>query len=348
MGTSSSPSDPLSRILDSLDRVVIGYRQEKRIILASLLANGHVLLEGVPGIAKTTLVRALSKSLGLLNEQVTLNGVTYRGFSRIQFTPDLMPSDITGSLVFNPKTREFEPKLGPIFAYFVLADEINRATPRTQSALLEAMQERSVTIGNVTYLLERREAGKFFFVAATQNPVEQEGTYPLPEAQLDRFIARVIMGYPDSLEEEKRVLKLHDRLEEPLYDVEKVADPKDVIEAQNQVATVRVGEDILEYITLLTRLTRPEFLPQVGEYFELGVSPRGGIYLMKLSKAWAYLHGRMEVSKEDVEAMLFPAFNHRVIPKLERVVEYEEEVGRFSARYKVIMDGLMLVRKAVK
>ncbi len=347
MGTSSSLTR-IKKVLEALDRSVIGYRLEKKIVVASLLARGHVLLEGVPGIAKTTLVRALSKSLGLLGEKVTVNGVEFSGFSRIQFTPDLMPSDVTGSLVFNPRTRDFEPRLGPIFAYFVLADEINRATPRTQSALLEAMQERSVTIGNKTYFLEDRSRGKFFFVAATQNPVEQEGTYPLPEAQLDRFVTRVVMGYPESVEEEREILKLHEgRIEEPLQEVMKVADPEDVIRAQDEVVRVKVSEEVLEHVTLLTRLTRPEFLPQVGEFFELGVSPRGGIHLLKLSKAWAYLSGRGEVRKEDVNAMLFPAFNHRVVPRLEKVVEYEEEGGRFSARYRVIREGLEVVRKAV-
>ncbi len=210
------------------------------------------------------------------------------------------------------------------------------------------MQERSVTIGGKTYRLEDRSNGKFFFVAATQNPVEQEGTYPLPEAQLDRFVARVIIGYPESVEEEKEVLRLHEgRLEEPLQEIEQVAAPEDVISAQEEVARVGVGEEVLEHVTLLTRLTRPELLPQVGEYFELGVSPRGGIYLLKLSKAWAYLNGREEVTKEDVNAMLFPAFNHRVIPKLERVVEYEEEGSRLSARYKVIREGLDLVRRSL-
>ncbi len=335
-------------VMRSLDKVVVGYKREKRIILASLLANGHVLLEGVPGIAKTTMIRALSKAFGLLGEEVTVDGVTYRGFSRIQFTPDLMPSDITGSLIFNPKTRDFEPRLGPIFSFFVLADEINRATPRTQSALLEAMQERSVTIGRQTYRLEVRDKGKFFFVAATQNPVEQEGTYPLPEAQLDRFIARIILGYPESVEEEKEILRLHDeRLTEPLNELRPVASPKDVVDAQEEVARVKADEGILEYVALLTRLTRPELLPQVGEFFELGASPRGGIYLLRLAKAWAYLQGRDEVRREDVDAMLFPAFNHRVIPKLEKVVEYEEEVGKYSARYRVIMDGLNLVRRSV-
>ncbi|MGC9096867.1 MAG: AAA family ATPase, partial [Infirmifilum sp.] len=261
-----------AEIVKGLDKAIVGYYFEKRLVLASLLAGGHVLLEGVPGIAKTTLVKALARLLNLLGREEMINGVPYKGFTRIQFTPDLMPSDITGTLVYNPQTREFEVKFGPIFAYIVLADEINRATPRTQSALLEAMQERQVTIGEKTYRLEARENSKFFLVAATQNPVEQEGTYPLPEAQLDRFAARIIMGYPQTLEEERAIVKLHSaRMSEPLEDLEPCADPEWVVRAQSHVAEqVRADEEVINYTASIVRLTRPEVSDLASEYFELG------------------------------------------------------------------------------
>jgi len=333
-----------------LDSVIVGYRLEKRLVLASLLAGGHALLEGVPGIAKTTLVKALARLLGLLGREEVIEGVPYRGFSRIQFTPDLMPSDVTGTLVYNPQTRDFEVKFGPIFAYVVLADEINRATPRTQSALLEAMQERQVTIGDRTYKLEVRERGKFFFVAATQNPVEQEGTYPLPEAQLDRFAVRVVMGYPETLEEERAIVKLHaSRMTEPLEDLEPRADPLWVVEAQRCVAErVAADDEVVNYAAAIVRLTRPEVSELAAEYFELGASPRAAIALLRVAKAWALLDARSHVTTRDVDDVLFAVLNHRVLPRLDRVVEYEEKHGRYAARYRVIAEGLEAARKAAK
>lgn len=338
------------KVLEALDKVVVGYKHEKKLMLAALLARGHVLLEGVPGIAKTTLVRALARALGVPRESITINGVPFRGFVRIQFTPDLMPSDVTGSLIYNPATREFEPKLGPIFAYIVLADEINRATPRTQAALLEAMQEKQVTIGGCTYALEDLGNGKFFMVAATQNPVEQEGTYPLPEAQLDRFIIRMIMGYPETLEEEKLILKLHaEKIREPVEGLEAVTNPSWVIQAQKYVASkIEVPERTLDYITRLVRFTRPEQLPQAREFFELGASPRGAIALLRMAKAWAFINGSLEADIEDVDAVLYPTLNHRVIPRIEKVLEAEEKYGRYSARYIIIAEGLEFVRKNAK
>jgi len=339
-----------AEVVRSLDRVVVGYHREKRLVLACLLASGHVLLEGVPGVAKTTLARALARLLGLLGQEVVIDGVPFRGFSRIQFTPDLMPSDVTGSLVYNPQTRDFEVRFGPIFAYVVLADEINRATPRTQSALLEAMQERQVTIGRRTYRLEMRERGKFLFVIATQNPVEQEGTYPLPEAQLDRFAARVLIGYPSTLEEERAIVKLHAlRLGEPLEDLEPCADPLWVVSAQGAAAErVAVDDDVVNYVATLVRLTRPEVNELAREYFELGASPRAAIALLKVAKAWALLSGRDRVTVGDVDEVLFAVLNHRVVPRLDRVVEYEEKYGRYAARYKVVEEGLELVRKSAR
>jgi MoxR-like ATPase len=335
-------------ILRQLDRAVVGYPDEKRIVLATLLANGHVLLEGVPGIAKTTLVKALGKTLGLSEkDKFTINGVPFVGFSRIQFTPDLMPADITGSQIFNVASREFETRFGPIFAYIVLADEINRAVPRTQSALLQAMQEREATIGGKTYRLEDREAGKFFFVLATQNPVEQEGTYPLPEAQLDRFMVRVFMGYPSSLEEERKISELHlYRLTEPLEDLEKVVEPAWIIAAQEYIArNVKVDSSTLNYAVSLVRATRPETFDSISRYFELGASPRATIALLRLSKVLAALRGSETVTVEDIDQASYYVLNHRVIPNLETVIE---RGGGFKARLSVISEGLELARKVAR
>ncbi len=338
---------PAERILRGLDRAVIGYHTEKRLLLASLLARGHVLLEGVPGVAKTTMVRALAKLLGVLGVEQVIGGVRYRGYTRIQFTPDLMPGDVTGSLIYNPHTLDFEPRLGPIFAYIVLADEINRATPRTQSALLEAMQERQVSIGGRTYPLERPEQGKFFFVAATQNPVEQEGTYPLPEAQLDRFAARIIVSYPSSLEEEKNILRLHaGRLSEPLEDLEPVATPRWVVEAQRRAASIPVPEGVLDYITLLVRLTRPASNPEIVRLLEMGASPRAGIMLMRVSQALAMLDGSRAVERRHVDEALFPVLNHRVVPRLEAILERDKP--HHEARYEVLTEALEAVREAAR
>ncbi len=333
------------RILEGMRKAIIGYDEEVKLILISLLANGHVLLEGVPGVAKTTMARALTRLLGLSEkETIMINGIPYKGFSRIQFTPDLMPSDIIGSLVYNPKTLDFEPRLGPIFAYIVLADEINRATPRTQSAMLQAMQEREVTIGGKTYPLEDRGHNKFFFVIATQNPIEQEGTYPLPEAQLDRFLMRIIVGYPESLEEEKEILKLHSmRLGEPIEELEPVVDPEWVVRSQEIIAgEISVPEDMLDYIARLVRMTRPEIMEPVSKYFELGLSPRAGIALMKAAKAHAAIRGSETVEQVDVNNVFFHIANHRVIPNMETIIEYG---GTASARMRVIREGIDFILK---
>ncbi len=335
-------SEGARAILRELSRVVVGYDEELKLVLAALVAGGHVLLEGVPGVAKTTMAKGLARLLGLDGLETTLDGAPFRGWSRVQFTPDLLPSDVTGSLVFNPATREFEPRFGPVFCYLLLADEINRAIPRTQSALLQAMQEREVTIGGRTYRLEDLDRGKFFFVIATQNPVEQEGTYPLPEAQLDRFLMRVIVGYPSSMEVEKEVYRLHlYRATEPVEDLEPMVEPGWAARARVAVAReVRVPEHVLEVAVRLVRLTRPEVYEPISRYFELGASPRAGISLLKAAKAYAALEGRDEVRLEDLEAVAFPVLNHRLLPNTERVVELSVSGRRFTARYEVVKEGL--------
>ncbi|MEM0380710.1 MAG: AAA family ATPase [Desulfurococcaceae archaeon] len=339
--------DKTNDIISEISRAIIGYREEIKLILAALLANGHVLLEGVPGIAKTTIARALTRVLGL-NERETYvkSNIPFKGFSRIQFTPDLMPSDITGSLIFNPVTRSFEPRLGPVFSYIVLADEINRATPRTQSAMLQAMQEREVTIGDKTYQLEIRSEGKFFFVIATQNPIEQEGTYPLPEAQLDRFTMRIIINYPRSLEDELNIYKLHAyRLAEPVNELEQIVTPDWVIEAQNTISEKIVVPDIiLDYVARIIRSTRPEVLESVRKYFELGASPRAGIMLVRVAKVLAAMRGSERVEAVDVEKAVFHVLNHRVIPNIDLIIEYG---GDFAARIRVIDEGLKYVIKSI-
>ncbi|MEB3773994.1 MAG: AAA family ATPase [Desulfurococcales archaeon] len=335
----------VGEVLKGLDSVVVGYRREKEILVASLLADGHVLLEGVPGIAKTTMVKALARLMNLNpNEWLEFDGLRYKGFSRIQFTPDLLPGDVTGSLIFNPRDRRFEPHFGPVFTFLLLADEINRAVPRTQSALLEAMQERQVTIGDTTYPLEIRDKGKWFLVVATQNPVEQEGTYPLPEAQLDRFMARILFSYPETLEEEKNILRLHSSgLVEPVTRLEPVVEPSWLIGAQEAVASHPVPDGVIDYITRLVRATRPEIYKPAARYFTLGASPRAGIALLRASRALSVIRGEDAVSIESVKDMVFHILNHRLIPNNDTLVEYEEEHGIYHAKIELIRDGISYI-----
>jgi len=335
----------IEEVYRQLNKAVIGYDEEKRIIVASLLANGHVLLEGVPGIAKTTLAKALARCLGLSESTTHIyNDIIYKGFSRIQFTPDLMPADIIGTMVFNPSTKSFDIRLGPVFTYILLADEINRAIPRTQSALLQAMQEREVTIGGKTYPLEIRSQGKFFFVIATQNPIEQEGTYPLPEAQIDRFMVRVIMGYPKSLEDERKILELHmKRVSEPVEDVEKILDPIWIVMAQEFIAkNVEIDSIAMNYIVKIVRATRPEINEGISKYFELGVSPRASIALMRMAKVFAVMRGSQRVTIDDIDHVLFYVLNHRVVPNMETVID---RGGGFKARIDVVREGLEIAKK---
>lgn len=291
-------------LMDEFSHTVIGYKEPLRLMLAGLLVKGHILLEGVPGIAKTTIAKALAKALNLTEK---------KDYQRIQCTPDLMPADLVGTLIYDPKVGEFTPYMGPIFAHFLLVDEINRAVPRTQSALLQGMQEREVTIGSETHKLDEP-----FFVVATQNPIEQEGTYPLPEAQLDRFVMKVKMGYPETLEEEVGILDLHEkRVTEPVEQFRTILkDPHEVCDMQRFIAEeVKVPTLIKHYIAEIIRYTR------VREEVSWGSSPRAGIFLMKTAQGYAALSGRNIVQVEDVDAVAYAVLSHRIILKAEKVIE---------------------------
>ena len=282
------------KILSS--EILIEKRFEAKIIVASLVARGHVLLEGVPGVAKTTLAKAISRLFDL-------------EFKRVQMTPDLLPADIIGFYIYDQKTGEFKLRKGPIFTNILLVDEVNRASPRTQSALLEAMQERQVTIEGETFKLEDP-----FMVIATQNPVEMEGVFPLPEAQLDRFLAKVETGYL-STEGFKKMLKRIDEIEVAVEEIKPVMRKEDVVKTSQEARSVKVDESIFDYIVAIVEETRRH--PAV----KLGGSPRAGIALLKLARAWAYLDGRNYVIPDDVKAVAKPALIHRIILKPEYEIE---------------------------
>jgi len=273
-------------IRDNVAKVLIGKANVVELLLVSLLTEGHILMEDVPGIGKTTLAKALARSLDC-------------SFSRIQFTPDLLPSDVTGMNFFNQKEQAFEFRAGPVMNQIVLADEINRATPRTQSSLLEAMQERQVTVDGETYRLERP-----FIVLATQNPIELEGTFPLPEAQMDRFLMRVDLGYPTAEEEETILLRY--QLEDPLEGLAPVATAEDVRALQAAARNIHVSDDVRRYIVQVVRATRDH--PAV----DLGVSPRGSLALFRAGQALAALRGRDYVVPSDVQTLCPPILTHRV------------------------------------
>lgn len=290
----------IKNIVYNMEKVIIGKRYEIYNIMKGIIANGHILIEDVPGVGKTNLVKALAKSVNL-------------SYSRIQFTPDLLPSDITGISIYNQKNMEFEFRRGPIFANIVLADEINRTSPKTQSALLEVMEEKQISEGNYTYLLD-----KPFFVLATQNPIESEGTFVLPEAQLDRFMIKVSIGYPEK-KDEAEILKIY-RNKEPLEELQSVAEPEDIIELQNLSRNVKVKDDINEYIANIADATRN------NKYLALGCSTRASIALLKISQASALINGRDYVIPEDIRENALLVLNHRVVvSSLARANNYDSE-----------------------
>ncbi len=276
-----------NRIIDNVATVIVGKRDAIELVAVALLANGHILIEDVPGVGKTTLAKAIARSVGL-------------SFKRVQFTPDLLPSDVTGVTIFNQKTREFEFREGPVMAQIVLADEVNRATPKTQSALLEAMEERQITVDGETYMLPEP-----FLVLATQNPIEYEGTFPLPEAQLDRFLMRVNLGYPDRVDE-LQVLASQQR-ERPIDDIQQIVTLEEVFAAQEAVKDVYVDPLVSNYIVDISRATREH-----NDVY-LGASPRGSLGLFRAGQAMAAVAGRDYVVPDDVKRLAESVLSHRVI-----------------------------------
>ncbi|MBD1383132.1 AAA family ATPase [Metabacillus arenae] len=281
----------LGRVIDNIEKVMVGKKDVAVLSLVALLADRHVLLEDVPGVGKTMMVRALAKSVGA-------------DFKRIQFTPDLLPSDVTGVSIYNPKTLEFEFRPGPILGNVVLADEINRTSPKTQSALLEGMEESSLTIDGVTMQLH-----KPFFVMATQNPIEYEGTFPLPEAQLDRFLFKLRMGYP-TINEELEVLSLAEKAK-PIEQIEAVMTKEELVTLQQQIKNSFIDDTVKRYIVELVQKTRKH--PAVY----LGVSPRGSIALMKAAQAYAFMMGRDYVIPDDIQYLAPYTLPHRIILRSE-------------------------------
>lgn len=279
-----------TRILDEVERAIVGKRQLLCKILASVLAGGHILMEDYPGLAKTLIAKSFATALGL-------------DFKRIQFTPDLLPGDITGGYVFDRVQSRFDLRKGPIFAHIILADEINRASPKTQAALLEAMQEYQVTLEGETMALPEP-----FVVIATQNPIEYEGTFPLPEAQLDRFLVKLAVGYP-SPEEEQEILKRRQSRGKDEVTLERVTQAEELLEMREAIETIYVHPDLEQYIVRLVNETRRERRVAVG------ASPRGSLALLKLTRAWAALEGRDYVLPDDVKAFAHPALVHRLILK---------------------------------
>jgi MoxR-like ATPase len=315
---SAGPAELVPALLGAMRRVIVGQDYLLERLLVGLLANGHVLIEGVPGIGKTLAVTTLARALDALHQ-------------RIQFTPDLLPADLTGTLIYQPQSGEFRVRKGPIFAHFLLADEINRAPAKVQSALLEAMQEGQVTIGSETHALPRP-----FLVLATQNPLEHDGTYPLPEAQVDRFMLKLRLSYP-SREEELAILDAM-AVTRPQHEVLPVAAPAAILAAQAQVDAVYVDEKVRRYIVDLVFATREpaRFGLDLAPYIEFGASPRATIHLALAAKAYAFVKGRAYVSPQDVKSIGMDVLRHRVL------TTYEAEAAGLTAEDLVrqILDGL--------
>ncbi|MFT5300823.1 MAG: MoxR-like ATPase [Mariniblastus sp.] len=312
----SQVKDVSKRIISNVEKVIVGKRQALVYSLVCWFCEGHFLLEDVPGVAKTILARSLARSVGC-------------NFKRVQCTPDLLPSDVTGAAIFNQKTSEFEFRPGPLFANLVLTDEINRTTPRTQAALLEAMAEARITVDGVTHELE-----KPFLVIATQNPVDHEGTFPLPEAQLDRFLMKFSIGYP-SLEDEMTIL---DRLQysHPLDTLKPVVSSKEIVECQQLVRQIHVDPKIRKYILQIVHLTRHH------EHLSLGGSPRASIALFRTCQALAAIRGRSFVLPDDVKMIAAPVLNHRMILRPEsrlRKVTADQVVSQLMSEVPVPVIG---------
>ena len=300
-------ADLIHRLNAELGKAIIGQEEMISRLLIGLLTGGHVLLEGVPGLAKTTAITALSKALSV-------------GFQRIQFTPDLLPADLVGTMIYAPADGSFKTRKGPIFSNLILADEINRAPSKVQSALLEAMPERQVTIGDETFPLE-----KPFLVLATQNPIEQEGTYPLPEAQVDRFMLKVKITYPKP-DEERKVLDM--ALDEAMRPVQEVLTPQDIFDMQDVVRMIYIDDQVKDYIVSVVRATREpgEFkLAKVAPLIDFGASPRATIFLGIGARANAFLNGRAYVTPQDVKDIAYDILRHRV------VLTYEAEAEEMTS-----------------
>lgn len=280
-------SDTATLLRDNIQKVIVGKSDIIDLALIAIICEGHLLLEDVPGTGKTTLAKTIAASLGC-------------SFRRVQFTPDLLPSDLTGIYYFNQKSQEFEFRPGPLMAQVLLADEINRATPRTQSALLEAMQERQMTVDIATHTLPRP-----FLVMATQNPIELEGTFPLPEAQLDRFLMKVALGYPDEDSEDAMLVRFERA--DPLATLECVVEPGDILEMQEHVRTIRVEQSVRHYVVDVCRATR------IHDDIMLGASPRATLALYRTSQARAAVNGREFVIPDDVKSMAPHVLNHRLV-----------------------------------
>ena len=294
---------PVPRILKEVSRRIVGQDPMVERLLVGLLTGGHILLEGVPGLAKTLAVRTLAE-------------IIHASFSRIQFTPDLLPADLIGTMVFNPKTQDFHVKKGPLFGQIILADEINRAPAKVQAALLEAMQEHQVTIGGTTFPLEEP-----FLVLATQNPIESEGTYPLPEAQLDRFMLKVRVGYPSRDEEKEVLLRMSGGKEIP---VERLLEPKAILSARSAIANLYMDQKVVDYIVDLIRATRDPGLVGLTDLRPLvafGGSPRASIALAQAARAHAFLRERAYVVPEDVRALAPDVLRHRIVLTFEAEAE---------------------------
>lgn len=304
------------RVVDNVSKVIIGKDREIELIIVSFLSGGHVLLEDIPGMGKTMMIKAFSKTLDL-------------PFNRIQFTPDLLPSDITGISFYNQKTEDFEFRQGPLFSNIVLTDEINRATPRTQSALLEAMEEKQITGDGQTRMLDRP-----FMVLATQNPVETYGTFPLPEAQLDRFLMRIKLGYPTK-EEEKLIIQKN--IGDPLDSIGSVINSEELNKLLADVSKVSIQDEVMDYLVDVINSTRNK------DNIELGVSPRGSIALFKACQAYAGINGRDYILPEDIKFMAPYVLNHRIIARgVNNIEDSLELIRELVEKVRVPLENRML------